>query len=118
MHFGSGVGIPRWLLLLDGSRDSTTHRFRLWLRTLLLTTIYPISAITRDMDVADEELAAAYKRTRERDLRIYREMEGTSREANQYLGDAPGLIPDTDGPRVTTTETWEPGNDASASQDH
>ena len=67
--------------------------------------------------MTDDELAAAYKRSRERDLRIYREMDGTSREANQYLGDVPPVTPDPDNPRVTTTESWEPGGGAPESEE-
>ncbi|WP_158589319.1 hypothetical protein [Halococcus sp. IIIV-5B] len=44
-------------------------------------------------------------------------MEGTSQEANQYLGDAPSVTPDPDHPRVTTTETWEPGDGAPESEE-
>ena len=37
----------------------------------------------------DAELEAAYRRTADRDQRVYEQWEGASREANQQLGDAP-----------------------------
>jgi DNA-binding GntR family transcriptional regulator len=41
------------------------------------------------VEPTDEELEAAYRRTADRDQRVYEEWESASREATQHLGDAP-----------------------------
>ena len=51
------------------------------------------------MGPTDDELAAAYRRTRERDGDVYNAWEGASREANTKLGASPNVTPDPDHPR-------------------
>ena len=55
--------------------------------------------IDEAMGPTDEEIAADYRRNRERDREMYEAWEGTSREANASLGDTPSVTPDPDHPR-------------------
>lgn len=48
------------------------------------------------MGPTEAELEEAYRRTAERDKEVYDEWEGASREANQYLGDAPEIDADAE----------------------
>jgi hypothetical protein len=41
------------------------------------------------VEPTDDELEAAYRRTAQRDEQVHAEWEGTSREANQHLGEVP-----------------------------
>lgn len=47
--------------------------------------------LDEEMGPSDAELEEAYRRNEERNRRVYEEWEGTSREANEYLGDAPAV---------------------------
>jgi hypothetical protein len=48
------------------------------------------------MGPTEAELEEAYRRTAERDTEVSDEWEGSSREANQYLGDAPAIDADAE----------------------
>lgn len=64
--------------------------------------------LEEEMGPTDEEIAADYRRNRERDRDVYEDWEGASVEANQYLGDAPGVTRDPDHPRGSDCEHWDP----------